>query len=211
MPKNSVYKNITLNDDENIARLVRQPVLTLVILLIMPVALIVLAFFFMFPLFNWGNMGMAIFFSLIVIGVFWLIRNIVIWNWRTFIITNQRVVDVDQKGLFQKITSDVPLSKIQDVFYQRKGVWQTLTRIGNVNIILDDNKTKIEIRNISQPRKIQQLIIQLKADTLKEKLNSTNLSAQELVAMIKKIKAGIGEEKFKEIIGEEEENRIEGS
>lgn len=211
MAKNSIYKNLILNEDESLIKIIRQPWLKLVISLILPVILILLPFFFLYPLFYWGNKGIIIFASLLLIGLVRLIRNIIIWYWQIFIITNQRIVDIDQKGLFQKTVSDISLTKVQDVFYKIKGVWQTLTRLGDVNIILDDKKTRIEIKNIRQPRKIQQLILQLKAETLKDKLEVTQLSAQELINLVKKIKAGIGEDKFKEIVGEEKNQEIEES
>jgi len=199
MAKSLIYKNLILNEDEDIAKLIRQPIIILIAFLIIPITLVSSAFFFLYPLFSWGNKGIAIFTALIIIGLFWLIRNIVVWYWKVFIVTSQRIIDFDQKGIFQKIVSDIPLTKIQDVFYQIKGFGQTLTRIGNVNIILADNKTKIEIRNIHQPRKIQQLILQLKADTLKDKM----------VSMVKKIKAGIGEEKFNQILNESDDSQVE--
>lgn len=206
MPKNLIYKNLILNEDEDIAKLVRQPAAKLVTSLVLPIGLIVMAFFFLYPLFSLGNIGMTIFLALILISLIWLVRNIITWYWQVFIITSQRIIDIDQKGIFQKVVSDIPLTKIEDVFYKIKGFWQTVTRIGTVSVILDDNKTKIKIENIAQPRKIQQLILRLKADTLKEKMDSTNLSAQELIGMIKKIKAVIGEEKFQKIISESDDN-----
>jgi len=212
MAKNSIYKNLILNDDEGVIRIIRQSWLKLAFNLILPVLLIMLPFFFLYPLFSFGNKGILVFSLTLVVGILLLLRNIIIWSWRTFIITNQRIIDIDQQGIFKKTVSDIPLAKIQDVYYQIKGIWQTLTRIGDINVILLDNKTKIEIKNIPKPHKTQQLILQLKADTFKEKLDSTNLSAQELVNLVKKIKAGLGEEKFNEIIkesGAEKEKIIE--
>lgn len=200
MPKNSIYRSLILNEDEMIIKTIRQTGTMLIISLFLPVVLIILPFFFMFFLFNRGNPGIVIFFITLIIGIFWLIRSIVIWYFKIFIITSQRIIDIDQKGLFQKIVSNVYLTKIQDVYYQTRGIFQTLGKIGNIYIIITDSKTKIEIINISQPYRIQQLILQAKADTLKEKLDSTQLSAQELLNLVKKIKAGIGEEKFNEII-----------
>ncbi len=205
MTNNSIYKNLILNEDELAVKIIRQSLLKLIISLTLPTILIILPFFFLYSLFYWGNLGIIIFFSLLAIGLLWLIRNIIIWYWQTFIITNQRIVDIDQKGIFQKVVSDIPLTKIQDIFYQTKGIWQTLTHTGNINIVLTDSKTKIEIRNVVRPNKIQQLILQLKNDTLKEKLETTKLSAQELVGLVKKIKAGIGEEKFNEILRQPDE------
>ncbi|MFA6254598.1 MAG: PH domain-containing protein [Patescibacteria group bacterium] len=204
-----IYKNLILNEDEIIIKIIRQSILKLTSSLSLPIILIILPFFFLYLLFSWGNFGIAIFSVILLVGILWLTRALIVWYFQTFIITNQRIIDVDQKGMFQKTVSDIPLTKIQDIFYQTQGIWQTLAKTGNISIVLPDSKTKIEIKNVAQPHKLQQLILQLRADTLKEKLDSTKLSAQELVALVKKIKAGIGEEKFNEIIGQTEERRVE--
>jgi len=209
MANKAIYKNLVLNENEGIVKTVRQSTLKLITSLPLPIILIIIPFFFLYPLFYLGSKGIALFSAMLVLGILWLIRNVIIWYFQTFIITNQRIIDIDKKGFFQKTVSDIPLSKTNDVFYQIKGIWQTLSRIGNVYIILDDGKTQIEIRNISQPYRIQQLILQLKSDTLKEKLDSTQLSAQELLEMVKKIKAGIGEDRLREILNKTEDQNFE--
>lgn len=209
MPKNLIYKNLALEDEEKIIKTARQSPLILLSSLIMPIGLIILPFFLLYPLFSWGDRGIVIFSIMLGLGLVWLVRTIVVWYWQTLIITSQRIIDIDQKGLFQKIVSNVPMPKIQDVFFQIKGVGRTIAMIGDIHIILTDNKTKIEIKNISHPQKIQQLILALKMEALKEKSDSTQLSAQELVIMIKKIKAGIGEEKFNKILENQEDINIE--
>lgn len=201
--------NIILNEDESLIKIIRQPGTKLFISLIIPIILIILPFFFLYPLFSKGQWGMIAFFSSLTVGLIWLLRNTLIWSWQTLTITNQRVIDIDQTGIFHQIVSDIPLSKIQDVFYEVKGLTQTITHTGNINIVLNDNKTKIEAIGIAQPRKIQQLILQLKAETLKDKLDATQLSAEELVNLVKKIKAGLGEVKFKEFLLKLDDEKVE--
>lgn len=206
---NLTYKNLVLNDKEQLIQIVRQAKNQLIFQAIIPLILIFAPFFFLFPLFARGNKGAAIFFASLLIGLIWALRLFIIWYFQVFIITNQRVIDVFQQGLFTKIVSNAPLPKIQDVFYQIKGIWQTLTKCGTVRISISESKTALEIRNIPQPQRIQQLILQLKADTLQEKFDTTSLSAQELVNLVKKIKAGLGEDKFNEILNESEEEEID--
>lgn len=165
-----------------------------------PAILIILTFLLFFPLFARGKAGISLFFAALIIGAVWLGRNFIIWKMSTLLITNQRIIDADQQGLFRKTVSDVPLSKIQDVFYRVNGLQQTVSRVGNVKIILNDQKTAIEAKNINQPAAIQQLILQLRSETLHDRLDTTNLSAQELIELVKKIKAGLGEEKFKKVL-----------
>lgn len=206
---NLIGKNLILNEDEQFIQAIRQSKNQLIFALIPPLILILAPFFFLFPLFARGNLGAAIFFASLSIGLVWALRLFIVWYYRVFIITSQRVIDIDQRGVFSRIVSSEPLAKIQDVFYQIKGVWQTLTKCGTIRITIAESKTAIEIQNISQPQRVQQLILQLKADTLREKFDTTSLSAQELVNLVKKIKAGLGEDKFKQILDESEESKLE--
>ncbi|MFA6215225.1 MAG: PH domain-containing protein [Patescibacteria group bacterium] len=209
MANNRIYKNLALNDDEKILKIVRQSGLKLLTSSILPAILIILPFFLLYPLFSLGNKGIAIFASLLFLGIIWFSRNWVIWSWKIFIISNQRIIDLDQQGIFKKVVSDISLAKIQDVFYEIKGLKQTLTRIGDIHIILNDGKTKIELSDVAQPQNVQRLILQLKTDTFQEKLENTKLSAQELVELVKKIKAGIGEDKFNQILQEQDKKNLE--
>jgi len=196
-------ENLISNAEEKIIKTVRQSWLTLLISLLLPVLLIGLSFFFLYPLFNWGNKGIFIFSAILIIGSIGLIRNVIIWYWNTLIITNQKIVDIDQKGIFQKMVSDIQLGKIQDVFYQIKGIGQTLTQTGNLYISLANTKTKIKVNNIARPQKIQQLILELKADKSKEDYNLDQLSAHRLLILLERIKTEIGKDKFDEILNKE--------
>ena len=135
-----------------------------------------------------------------------IIKKTVTWYFTTLIITNQRIVDIDQKKLFSKVVSNIDLGKVQDVFYWIRGLNQIISQTGNIQVALTDSKTKIEVRNISRPQKIQQLILQLKNNYLKNSLETAKLSADELVKLVAKIKTGIGEERFKAITEDDQSN-----
>jgi len=209
-----VIKDLILNEGESVVRTVRQSKIILSISLFFPILLTLAPFFFLFLLFSYGNIGTIIFFLVALTGTLLILREYAIWKYKVFIITTQRIIDIDQKGLFKRTVSNVPLFKIDDVFYKISGPAQVITRLGNIYITLTDNKTGLELKNISSPQRVQQLILQLKSDTLGDKLNTTNLSASELIELVKKIKAGIGEKKFNEILssensGDDEEEDID--
>jgi len=211
MSKKLVYRDIVLNDDESLIRVIRRSPLMLVRAVLLPVILIMAAFFFLFQLtYYWGNAGLWFFALILLLALIWLLHSLVIWYYQVFIVTTHRLIDVDRQSLFRKVVSHVPLAKVLDVYYEVKGLSQMIFRVGNVNITLSDSKTRIEIKGITQPQAVQQLIVQLRADTLQDKLETTQLSARELVELVKKIKAGIGEDKFREIIDQAGGDEIAG-
>jgi len=199
MNNKSVYKNLNLNSDEELLKIVQRSRWHLFLALLPALILIILPFFLLAPLFYWGTAGRVIFFVLLAVGLSILIKKIITWRGTALLITNQRLVDIDREKLFFKVVSDIPLTKIQDVFYQIKGLNQVISRTGNVQIILAETKTKIEIKDVSWPQRVQQLILQLKNEASKEVFNAAKLSADELIRLVEKIKAGIGEDKFREI------------
>ena len=197
---------LTLTPGEQLVLMVRQSPLQLVRAAMLPTLIIIAVFFMLFPLFAQGTVGIIIFAAMVTAGTLWLVRAFIVWYYRTLTITTKRIIDVDQQKLFNKTVSEVPLEKIQDVFYRVRGLGQTISRVGNVYLVLDDQKTRIEALNVSQPQKIQQLILKLRSETLHDRLDTTKLSAQELIELVKKIKAGLGEEQFKKILKANDED-----
>lgn len=207
---NLVIKDLILNEGESVVKTVRQSKLILVITLFFPTLLILTPFFFLFLLFSRGQWGVYVFILSLTAGIILFFRELIIWRFKVFIITTQRIIDVDQKGFFKRTVSNILLIKIDDVFYRINGLIQVLTRLGNLYITLKDNKSGLELKNISSPQRIQQLLLQLKSDASENALNTTKLSANELIELVKKIKEGVGEKKFNEIINsadEQEENQ----
>ena len=198
----ALKNNYILNTDERLVTVIRQSVLILIFKLTIPSIIIIVPFFFLYPLFNQGWWGIFIFVISVGIGLMLMAKKITIWSQQKLIITTKRLIDIDQKGIFQKIVSDIPLDKIQEIFYQIKGVVQTISRLGNLHIILSDGKSKIQIYNVSQPYKTQQLILDLKKDLTANDAISDKTDVDEFINLAKKVKTEIGQERFNEIINQ---------
>lgn len=48
------------------------------------------------------------------------------------IVTSERIIDVDQRGLFNREVNTMSISNIEDVNYKKNGFWGTLLNFGNV-------------------------------------------------------------------------------
>lgn len=200
MMDDKISRNLTLDDNEIILKIVRQSWHQLFFKLALAFVLIAADFFMLFTLLSYGSLGLVIFGLVLLSGIFYSLRLLIIWWGQTLIITNQKITDVDRKGLFKKTVSTVKLADMQDVFYETKGVIQTIFKSGNIKIILADGKTRIDLNNIAQPQTIQKIILQNKQSAGKPNATTEELSATELLNIIKKIKQSLGEEKFNEII-----------
>ncbi|MDD5438223.1 MAG: PH domain-containing protein [Patescibacteria group bacterium] len=147
-----------LKDEEQIKAMVRRHAVTLIGPLLLAMLSIVIPFFFLFPLFNLGIFGVIVFAVLIIIGAFLAFRTIFVWDNDVLIVTNLRIVDIDQHGLFSRHVSEANLSAIQDVSWKKQGFWQTLFRMGSVTVQTAGATATIQGDDLPRPEKIQNLI-----------------------------------------------------
>jgi Bacterial PH domain len=48
------------------------------------------------------------------------------------IVTSERIIDVDQQGLFSREVNELPIDNIQDVTHKQNGIWSTMFNFGDV-------------------------------------------------------------------------------
>ncbi len=78
-----------------------------------------------------------------------------------WIITNDRILDMEQMGLFAKTVSEIDLFRIQDVTTDVHGVFATFFDYGTVTITTASNNANLAFRNIPHPDKIRNELIRL--------------------------------------------------
>jgi len=193
---------LILSDNERLIKIIRRSPIVLGLNLFFPLLIILGTFFLMYPLFIWGNLGITIFSSLILISLIWIFRAAIVWYWQRFIITNQRIIDFDQQGILKKVVSEIPYAEIKNAYYENHGLIQLIARLGNFYLILRDNKTKIEFRDIKTPERILELVGSFRYPARQPSGEFTDWSSQELVNLVKKLKIELGERQFNEIIKE---------
>lgn len=159
-----MFRAITLKPDEKILMVVRQTPIVFANSLLIGTLLFLLPFFLLFPLVSYGKWGIAGFAALILIAIVFAGYRLIEWYFNCGIITNMRVIDVDQKGLTERIVSEVPYFKIDDVSYNIKGVKQTMFRYGNVVIAIRGYRSSVTLRNIASPAMIQELILEVERE-----------------------------------------------
>lgn len=80
------------------------------------------------------------------------------WN-DLYILTNQRLVDVDQKKLFYRAVAEVPIGNIQDVSFETRGIVQTFVNYGTVTVQTTSGSTRIDMVGLTDPQAVQQTIL----------------------------------------------------
>ena len=91
----------------------------------------------------------------------WIIFFIIFTSYYldTFIITNQRVIDVDQVNLFARDIATAPLSSVQDVKIEILGFVATMFNYGNLHLQTAGGTKEIVIQGIQNPEYVKKLIM----------------------------------------------------
>ncbi len=153
---------LQLKDEETLQTMVRRHMITVAGPLFLALLFIVLPFFFLFPMFSWGMVGVLLFGACVVFGAGLAFRTIFVWDSDVLLVTNMRVIDVDQKGIFSRHVSESSLGAIQDVSWTKKGLWVTLFGMGSVKIQTSGTQAVLEAEDIPSPERVHELINQLK-------------------------------------------------
>lgn len=84
-----------------------------------------------------------------------------IWNNGTYIITNQRVIRIEQVSLFNRQISEAELDRIQEISTEIKGPIHTLFNFGTVKIQTASSTGKVDLVDVTNPYDIQQEIVRV--------------------------------------------------
>lgn len=182
MFEDKIRKN--LKEDEQVIQIIRKYPLIFVGPIIISTVFIIAPFFFLYPLFHWGGWGVLAFFVLLGVGILLGLRVFIIYSFNVFIITNQRIIDIDQRGFFDRTVSETTYDKIQDVSFKLKGIAQTLWHYGSIIIQTAGNQANIELHGVKDPEKVQQMITEIQ----KENSQGDLISASEIAKIIQRIK-----------------------
>lgn len=78
-----------------------------------------------------------------------------------WIITSERIIDIEQRGFFSRVISEHKLFRIQDVTSEVHGFWQTLIHFGDVHVQTAGTKQRFHFDEIPYPEKVRDIIIKL--------------------------------------------------
>jgi len=199
MNNRRLLKSILLTEGEKIILLVRPSMWRWFWPLLLSIILIFGDFFFLYPLIQWGDWGLIIFAVVQFLALVILIKISRRYYYTAFIVTNRKIIDLDQLGYLHRAISQHPLSKISDVFGKTSGLGGALLGLGDIFITLPEEGSQIVISKIKNFKKIVSII----ASEQEKCLASNPVKIQQPDEILAKIKNKVGEKKFSELIGED--------
>lgn len=89
------------------------------------------------------------------LGVFgFAFTNFLHWYYNVYIVTNERVVDIDWISLLYKQLSSTQISKIQDVTYKQGGILDSFFDFGDVFIQTAGTEPNFEFAAVPKPNQV---------------------------------------------------------
>jgi membrane protein YdbS with pleckstrin-like domain len=176
---------IKQKDYEKIVHVLRRDPITFVprILLFLILSLIpILAYYFLNNYFP-ALLQSPVPFTLLVLfaSIFYLSISLFLYTEFTLfyldvsIVTNDRIVEMEQLGLFSRTISELELFRIQDVTSEVKGLFPSMFHYGNVLVKTASENSHIIFFNIRNPEKIREELIKLSHEDRKYHMNAIAL------------------------------------
>jgi len=113
---------------------------------------------------------------LILFGSLWLIfiwislfQSWIDYYFDIWVVTNKQIIDVDQVGLFNRTISKQPLSRVQDITVEIKGLFPTILKFGNIYIQTAGEKERFIFYDIKDPYEVARKINKLVSESLEKK------------------------------------------
>lgn len=130
-------------------------------------------------IFNSGPLAF-VYFAWIIFWGSYLAYEYLNWYRDKFIITDQRIINIDQKSLFTRRVSELELDRVQDVSHEIKGAFATALNFGDV-VVQSAGSEHMELTDISNPTELQDIIVRL----VKKATETPPVTVNELVDFIK--------------------------
>lgn len=138
------------------------PTFVIVILLLLPI--------FVTPVLNFLSIDLSEFLSevqVLLITVFWYLLVIafavyrfIFWYFNIYILTNERIIDFDFKGILHKQSSFAKLMQIEDVSPKMIGFFSTFFNYGDIFIQTAGEQREFDFHKVPRPDQVAHRILE---------------------------------------------------
>lgn len=93
--------------------------------------------------------------------------NFVTFHLDLWIVTNDRLLDMEQNGLFHRTVAELDLYQIQDASSEVNGFFPSLFNYGNISLQTAGEIPKFTFKNVANPNQLREQILQLASEDKK--------------------------------------------
>lgn len=154
---------------EEIILLLRAHLITLlpVTLLIIFLLFLPIIFFNVLAIFGLSSFGFLTPVQVLLLLVFWYLLvfaftlyKFIFWYFNVYILTNERIIDFDFRGILHKQTSFAKLNQIQDVTPKMIGFFSTFFNFGDIYIQTAGERQEFEFAKVPRPDEVANRILE---------------------------------------------------
>lgn len=109
-----------------------------------------------FPL---SNLAFYIMIGTPILVFFYWFYHWIGWHYSVYIVTNQRLIDIRQHGLFNRKVSEVGFDKVQSINYHIKGLQAALLKFGDINV--QTYTSEWTLRNVMHPEEVHSKMMEV--------------------------------------------------
>lgn len=79
----------------------------------------------------------------------------------TWIITTERIISIEQKGLFERVASELDLVAVQDATAETSGILETMLTYGDVLVQTAGEQERFHFFHIDNPEQVKETVMKL--------------------------------------------------
>ena len=129
------------------------------LVLVVSILILVVVFYLQSGL---GGIFSYVFIVLLFVNGYFMLKRYIIWRNSVYVVTDKRLIAVEQKNFFKRKMTEANLDKIQNVSHEINGFWQTIFNFGNVIIQTGGFSDKnMVLEQIHHPLSMQQEIMKI--------------------------------------------------
>lgn len=122
-------------------------------------AYLLIVYYFQFNFFGYGWQALGI---LIMVLASFIIYKTYIWRKNAFLITNKRLINNEQGGLFNRTVTEVMYEDVNEIVFKQKGLSAAVSNYGTL-VIRTPSENQIILERIPNPEKVVELINKAKS------------------------------------------------
>ncbi len=105
---------------------------------------------------------------LLALAVFY--EKFISWFYHVFIVTDERIIDIDFYHLLYKEISEAKIDNVEDVTYRQGGMLKAMLNYGEVSLQTAAEKREFMIESVPEPNRIVKILNELKLEEEHEKI-----------------------------------------
>ncbi len=117
-----------------------------------------------------GNYQFMAFVGWYLLLIAYVYEKFISWYYQVFIITDERVIDINFSNLIYKELSEAKIDNIEDITYKQGGVMRAAFNFGDVTMQTAGAEREFMIESVPEPNRVVKIINELKLEEEHEKI-----------------------------------------